>query len=534
MTDEIQTETESQKTHTSQAELEEELQQSGVETSDIDKKEFEQKIKEISKLSNIEYARTRKTKAAELQITAGMLDTLRKEYQQSDTKEKANALIEETEPYSEEVNGEELANEILSILESYLTFEEKHYSCAIALWVLGTFCFDCFLAFPRLLITSPRPRCGKSTLMNLLKKLVNKGVSASNITSSSIFRVIESCCPTLLIDEADTFLNSNEEMRGVVNSSHSKEGAHILRTEANTKTKNYDVKSFSTWAVIAIAMIKKPRDTIKDRSIIIPLKRQKKLKKQRMNKKSYITFCANMKIIRQKCKRWVNDNFEKLENHDPKIPETENDRLADNWFSLFVIAELLSEEWQRKAHQAFQHFNGENYIDDSQEIVLLQDIKLIVNELKSDKIDKIHSESLVQKLITLEDSQWANFKFGKPLNQSDLAKMLEPFEIKPRQMKISGINKKGYELNNFDDVFERYLTNTPLPPLQESTSLPFQPCLESEPILESTLNEKVDPKNDREPLPVGKGRGVEGKKGVEGGICEDEEENGEESEETAL
>ena len=52
---------------------------------------------------------------------------------------------------------------------------------------------------------------------------------ANNITAATIFRTIEKYFPTLLLDEADTYLRDNEEMRGVLNSGHRRDLAYVLR-----------------------------------------------------------------------------------------------------------------------------------------------------------------------------------------------------------------------------------------------------------------------------------------------------------------
>jgi putative DNA primase/helicase len=44
-----------------------------------------------------------------------------------------------------------------------------------------------------------------------------------------LFRYIEEVRPTLLIDEADSFVKDNEEMRGILNSGHTKAAAYVIR-----------------------------------------------------------------------------------------------------------------------------------------------------------------------------------------------------------------------------------------------------------------------------------------------------------------
>jgi len=54
-----------------------------------------------------------------------------------------------------------------------------------------------------------RNGAARTTLLNVLSRLVRRPVTAANISSPAFFRVIEEACPTLLIDEADTFLRGN-------------------------------------------------------------------------------------------------------------------------------------------------------------------------------------------------------------------------------------------------------------------------------------------------------------------------------------
>ena len=63
-------------------------------------------------------------------------------------------------------------------------------------------------------IESPEKECGKSTLITLLSRLVNRPAVSSNISPSAFFRVIEELRPTLLIDEADTNLRGKDDLMG--------------------------------------------------------------------------------------------------------------------------------------------------------------------------------------------------------------------------------------------------------------------------------------------------------------------------------
>ena len=102
-------------------------------------------------------------------------------------------------------------------------------SIALALWVLPCYMFEAWFTSPYLAITSPVKRCGKTLLLIVLGALVPCRLFASNVTPAVLFRTIEKYAPTLLIDEADTFIRDKDELRGVLNSGHTRTTALVLR-----------------------------------------------------------------------------------------------------------------------------------------------------------------------------------------------------------------------------------------------------------------------------------------------------------------
>ena len=79
--------------------------------------------------------------------------------------------------------------------------------------------------------------------------------------------------PTLLLDEAETFVGDSEDLPGVLNSGHTRDTARVIRLVAAGD--DYEPKAFSTWAAKALASIGKLAATLGDRGIIIPMKRRK-------------------------------------------------------------------------------------------------------------------------------------------------------------------------------------------------------------------------------------------------------------------
>lgn len=416
----------------------------------------------LAKLPDLKYDQIREEEAKKLGVRLATLDSeVDKLREQTETSE-SSKLIDEIEEWSEPVNGNEIAKEVEQIIKEHIILSDE-FSFAATIWIIGTYCFDAFSVFPSLLITSATMRCGKSTLLRILHALAHKALTTSNITPAVIFRVIELLKPTLLIDELDSFGNHNEELRNIINSSHTKDTAFVFRMTGDGK--NLEPQRFSTWSPVCIGMIGKPKPTIIDRSIIISLKR--KLLKDK-TKKLKIDIIKQLEPIRQKLKRWANDNFSAIksliDSEGLVLPSYGNDRAVDNWTPLFAIAEILGSEWVQKLKVAYQQLNS---VEDEETIttMLLKDIRNIFEEINS---NKIHSQHLINKLLGLTELGWGEIRQGKGITPSWLAKTLKHFGITSKQIRVNEINKNGYLLTDFEDAFNRYL---PEPPIQNSTTL---------------------------------------------------------------
>ena len=273
-----------------------------------------------------------------------------------------------------------------------------------------------------------------------------KSELAANITASSLFRYIEAVRPTLLIDEADTFTKDNEELRGILNSGHTRLAANIIRNvEVNGE---YKPRRFSTWAPKAIATIRGLADTLEDRAVTITLQRKPPgAKVERLRRRDTEEF----KRLRSQAARWAADNFDKLVDPDPAVPEVLNDRAADNWRPLLAIAELVGGDWPDRAREAALVLSGEAQ-DDAIGVKLLKDIRLAFGD-----DDGIRSADLVAKLAEDPERPWADWKHGRALTQNQLGRLLSGFGISSETVDIPGLKSaKGYKRARFEEAWVAY------------------------------------------------------------------------------
>jgi putative DNA primase/helicase len=258
----------------------------------------------------------------------------------------------------------------------------------------------------------------------------------------------------------------NEELRGVINSGHTRDLAYTLRCVGD----NHEPTRFSTWCAKVIAGIGHLADTILDRSIVIQLRR--KLENE---------ICKNIRDIqpnifnelKQKCLRFSLDNIDKLVDSNANIPKSLNDRAADNWQPLLTIAALAGIDWLTKAKQAALHYSADKQESLSAGAELLQDIKNIFNEKC---LIKISTSDLLEALCEDTELPWATYNRGKALSPRQLAKKLREFGISSGTIRFSDITKKGYTLGNFEDAFKRYIPERPK--TDSSAVTPSQPALD--------------------------------------------------------
>ena len=424
----------------------------------------EAELRRLGGLSELEYARQRKEAAASLGISQTFLDKAvnqkRRAIENTDDNPETWEVRDGIQAWCAPVDGHQLAADIRETFNRYCILPTGG-DVALTLWTLGTYCYDAFSIFPKILLSSPVKRCGKSTVMDALASVVSRALPTSNTSAAAIFRAIQEWAPSLLIDEADTFLNNrnNDDMVGIINSGHRKSMAFVLRVVGD----DHQPKRFSTWAPMAIAMIKEPPDTVTDRSITITLRR--KLVTERVIRLPVNIHDKNLPL-RRRCLRWAQDRRSSLTRAEPEIPRVGNDRAEDNWLPLLAIADILGGDWPSEARQAMVQLESkkEAALDDG--TMLLTDIRTVFEEGGQ---TRLWTQELIAALAAIEDKPWCDWRGGKPISTHNLARLLKPYGVKPKQIKKGYQNRRGFELTDFDDAFARYLpVNYP----ESATSLP--------------------------------------------------------------
>lgn len=419
----------------------------------------------------------------------------------------------EVEPWPEPVQGAALLDELAAVFNRFVVLP-KWSAETLALWTVHTYAFELRDVSTYLGLESPEKRCGKTTLLTVLSELVNRPVVASNISPPAFFRVIEETRPTLLIDEADTLLQGNDELRGILNSGYSRKTAYVVRVSSLAAPKSdaagptlaqrtregsrvrassaqqfeaqgsvsapvnlpssilhpspasplaprpSSLARFSCWCPKVMASIGRLPDTLADRCIVI-----------RMQRKTTHEECERLRNLdplplRRQCARFVADHQAAIRQAQPAVPSSLNDRAADIWEPLLALADLAGAEWPERARAAAVGLS--NSAQENNPIgSLLWDIFVLFALAHA---DRMFSRTLIEGLSGFGERPWLELRKGKATTELWLAHQLRRYGVHSRTLRIGEARGRGYLEEDFHEVFRRYIPKSEVDAFRESTN----------------------------------------------------------------
>ena len=391
--------------------------------------------------------------------------------------ENQTIIFEPVAPHPQPVVIGELLTEIEATIKRHVVMSDAA-ATALAVWVLHTYVYESRDTVAYVAIESPEKRCGKTTLLSVLAAMANKPLIASNVTVGALFRAIDTCRPTLFIDEADTFLAGSNTMRGVINSGNTWRTAYVLRLARSKPSRSVigtgsdsgnpespnsfrtphsafriqegtdsGLQRYSCWCPKVIAMIGKVPDTIADRSIVVPMTR--KLTTETRAPLAEL----NAANIKAKCARFALDEGQKIAGFEKIRGDGLNDRAADTFDPLYVIARLAGQQWEQKLHAAALSISpnaqsrsfGTELLRDMHAIFVLSGReKMFTREL----LEILHDPNFAAGSMVLKHSDIDEYK---------IAKLLRPYGIKPAVFRLGKQVGKGYTREDFSDALVRYV-----------------------------------------------------------------------------
>ena len=375
-----------------------------------------------------------------------------------------------------------------------------------ALWTLHAHAVEAADVTPYLIVTSPERRCGKSRLLEVLRALAPKPWYVVRPSESVLFRKLATGA-TLFLDEFDAIFStaakdSTEGIRATLNAGFER-GAVVSRCADHGR----ELEDFQVFGPKVLAGIGDPPDTVKDRGFVLSLRRARRSETRERFRRRKAGPVADE--LRGRIESWAGNaaTLAALKVAEPVLPEQLNDRAQDAAEALLALADLAGGEWPEKARAALVGLAGaasEDEVGDSSGVALLRDLVTAFERLGSPK--HAASEILVRELRETEGAPWAKLDHGEGLDQTGIARLLRPFQVRSRNVKTADDRvRRGYRRADILDAAERYVPAVPTDPEEDTESGPWRGAATGATALQAARGATFQPLPDPlpDPLPYG-------------------------------
>lgn len=356
---------------------------------------------------------------------------------------------------SPNVDGAAVLDETAAFLGRFVAFPSESAHVAVTLWAAHCHAVAAFDSSPRLALLSPEPGSGKTRTLEVLGLLTPRPMHVLNASVAVTFRAVDAEQPTLLLDEVDAIFgrrsaDEHEELRGLLNAGHRK-GATVPRCVGP----NHELKKFNVYAACALAGLGDLPDTLMSRSVIVRMRRRAPGEavtpfRQRVHE-------PEGHGVGGRLAAWVAQVADALGNAWPQMPAGVEDRPADCWEPLLAVADAAGGSWPSRARIACTELvkvaaSGEASLG----VRLLGDLRTVFADLEA-----LHTETILTGLHELAEAPWNDLR-GKPLDARRLARLLANYQVRSVDVKLDGVNRKGYRRENLHDTWCRYLPDPPM------------------------------------------------------------------------
>ncbi len=349
-----------------------------------------------------------------------------------------------------EETGSRLLDELREALARYVVLPTDEAADAVALWIAATHAQPAWEHAPRLVITAPEKRCGKSRLLDIVEATCRNPLITVNASVAAVVRSIGADPPTLLVDEADTIFgpkakSDNEDLRGILNAGHQRNRPSI-RFNVNRNA----VEKLNTFAMAALAGIGDMPDTIMDRAVVVRMRRRapgETVSPYRTRRDR-----PQLEDLSHRIGLWARENLAALQDAEPDMPV--EDRAADTWEPLVALADVAGGDWPKRARAAAETFVNAADADDAEanlSMRLLSDLRDVFGDA-----DQLPTAAILERLHGIDDGPWSDF-YGKPLDSRTLARKLKPYQVRSKKIRTGDTTCQGYTRGDFLDTWSRYL-----------------------------------------------------------------------------
>lgn len=320
----------------------------------------------------------------------------------------------------EEPKMVDILQNCIDIFNDYIDFGQENIEFILSLWIMGTYVYKLFPVYPYIFLHG-ETGSGKTAVLNILRELCFNAESIISTTPAALFRIANTCSPTLLIDEAENLVGkeTDKEILALLNSGY-KQGDQAKRVE-KIKDDNFTIKSFSVYCPKAIANIRGIPQTIRGRSIEIIM--TKTIRKDTIKRELLFEISCNAsrwQKLRDKLYRFIFYYFKDIyKEYQNMMIGDDNNRIRSDflgrdleiWKPLFAIAKVIDNEQpgffeivlntaRRLIHR--KQIDDLEYGDNSHILILQAIQNLIDNEKRDWRKGRMTSKDITKEIEIIQ------------------------------------------------------------------------------------------------------------------------------------
>ena len=345
--------------------------------------------------------------------------------------------------------GVALLDEVERFIRRFCVLPHEDAYVAVTLWAVHTHFIDQLETTGRLACLSPEPGSGKTRVLEVLDLLCHHPMLALDLSMAAFFRIVEDQQPTILLDEVDAIFTGKaksegtEDMRRVINNGY-RTGAKVQRVGGKNRD---EVQEFRVFTPVAMAGLGNLPDTLMSRSIIIKMKRRGP--GERVEQFRDRLHRPVGQAIQERLWAWA----QRVGQMDyPDLPEAVQDRDADVWEPLIMVADAAGGRWPGVARTACLRF-----IEDKPTSSVSLGVRLLLDlrQVWAEDRPTMSTMELLAALGDLEDAPWADL-YGEGLKPRKLSTLLGEYDIRSGPVRTPSGVHKGYKREDLWDAWQRY------------------------------------------------------------------------------
>lgn len=339
----------------------------------------------------------------------------------------------------------------------------------LTLWAAHTHLVAETYTTPRLVIDSPVPGSGKTTVLEHLERLCVWPVQMATVSSPAMLaRLLANGIRTMLIDEADRSLDPNKDgiadLMAILNSGYKRGGTRPVLVPA--KGGDWKVSEMPTFSPVAMAGNSPdlPDDTVSRciRVLLLPDL------EGRVEETDWEVIDEEARGVGQELAAWADEVREQVRTNRPALPDPVKGRARERWSPLKRVAEAAGGRWPdviddlaERDVKRVEAERAEGLTHEKRHVTLLRDIRAVWQ----DDERFIGTDDLLARLTATSPQRWGTAsKFEKALTAQGLGRMLtRNYNIHSTRPTV-GDRTRGYSVDDFGPAFRGFGLTPPTKP----------------------------------------------------------------------